>query len=114
MSSASDPSLAGQDVARSIGFALVDSLLMMSARSVTSAEEFSTAARGRLRPLNKAHELVRPGLSATEIAEPCAVPLKRVIADILQPESTMLANKDDPHSIKVFDPSIMANAIALS
>jgi hypothetical protein len=25
---------------------------------------------------------------------------------VLDAESTMLANKDDPHSIKVFDPSI--------
>jgi predicted methyltransferase len=25
---------------------------------------------------------------------------------VLAAESTMLANKDDPHSIKVFDPSI--------
>ena len=25
---------------------------------------------------------------------------------VLEAESTMLANKDDPHSIKVFDPSI--------
>src|SRR6202022_1631865 len=27
---------------------------------------------------------------------------------VLDAESTMLANKDDPHSIKVFDPSIKA------
>jgi two-component sensor histidine kinase len=66
-------------------FALVDSLLMMSARSATSAQDFSAAVRGRLGALNKAHELVQPGLSETEIADPCAVPLKRVIADILQP-----------------------------
>lgn len=66
-------------------FALVDSLLMMSARSATSAEEFSAAVRGRLAALNKAHELVQPGLSETEIGDRCAVPLKRVIADILRP-----------------------------
>ncbi len=66
-------------------FALVDSLLLMSARSATSAQDFSAAVRGRLAALNRAHELVQPGLSETEIVDPCAVPLKRVIADILQP-----------------------------
>jgi two-component sensor histidine kinase len=89
-------------------FTLVDSLLMMSARSATSAEAFATAVRGRLRALNKAHELVQPGLSEIEIAEPRAVPLKRVIADILAPyvqsdsEKFMLSGPDlqvSPQSI---------------
>src|ERR1700753_14899 len=48
-------------------FALADSLLMMSARSATSVEAFSTAVRGRLGALNKAHALVQPGLSNTEV-----------------------------------------------
>ena len=82
-------------------FALVDSLLMMSARSATSTESFSAAVRGRLGALNKAHELIQPGLSGTEIAEPCAAPLKRVVADILAPyvqsdsEKFMLAGPDN-------------------
>jgi two-component sensor histidine kinase len=66
-------------------FTLVDSLLRMSARSATSADAFSTAVRGRLGALSKAHELVQPGLSGSEMGEPRAVPLKRVIADILAP-----------------------------
>jgi len=66
-------------------FALVDSLLLMSSRSATSAQDFAAAVRGRLAALNRAHELVQPGLSEAEIVDPCAVPLKRVIADILQP-----------------------------
>jgi len=74
-------------------FALVDSLLMMSARSASSAEEFSKAVRGRLGALNKAHELVQPGLSETEIAEPRPVPLQRVIADILEPYAQPVSQK---------------------
>src|ERR1700761_6040924 len=65
-------------------FALADLLLMMSARSATSVEAFSTAVRGRLGALNRAHALVQPGISEKEI-EPRAVPLKRVIDDILAP-----------------------------
>ena len=75
-------------------FALVDSLLMMSARSATSAQDFSVAVRGRLGALNRAHQLVQPGLSEAEIVDPCAVPLERVIADILQPYA-------DPGSEKI-------------
>ncbi len=74
-------------------FALVDSLLLMSARSATSAQDFSAAVRGRLGALNRAHELVQPGLSETEIVNPCAVPLKRVVADILQPYAQTASEK---------------------
>jgi two-component sensor histidine kinase len=73
--------------------ALVDSLMMMSARSASSAEEFPKAVRGRLGALNKAHELVQPGLSETEIAEPRPVPLQRVIADILEPYAQPVSQK---------------------
>ena len=66
-------------------FALADSLLVMSARSVTSVEEYSTAVRGRLQTLTKAHELVQPRLSESEPVEPTAVPLGRLVADILEP-----------------------------
>lgn len=82
-------------------FALVDSLLMMSARSATSADALSAAVRGRLGALNKAHELVQPGLSGTEIVELRPAPLKRLITDILAPyvqsdsEKFMLAGPDD-------------------
>src|ERR1700761_1890595 len=65
-------------------FALADSLLLMSARSATDVQSFSTAVRGRLGALNRAHALVQPGISDDEI-EPRAVPLKRVIDDILAP-----------------------------
>lgn len=74
-------------------FALVDSLLLMSARSATSAQDFSVAVRGRLAALNRAHELVQPGLSETEIVDPCAVPLRQVILDILQPYSQQGSEK---------------------
>jgi two-component sensor histidine kinase len=66
-------------------FALADSLLMMSARSASSVEEYAAAVRGRLHALNKAHELVQPGLAEMETAEPAAVALRRLIADILEP-----------------------------
>src|ERR1700761_7648888 len=65
-------------------FALADSLVAMSARSATDVESFSKAVRGRLGALNRAHALVQPGISDAEI-EPRAVPLKRVIDDILAP-----------------------------
>src|SRR6201996_2116233 len=73
-------------------FAVADSLLMMSARSATNVEEYSTAVRGRLGALNRAHALVQPGISDKEI-EPRAVPLKRVIDDILAPYLQSDANK---------------------
>jgi predicted methyltransferase len=39
--------------------------------------------------------------------EPASVRKEVEAADfVLDAESTMLANRDDPHSIKVFDPSI--------
>jgi two-component sensor histidine kinase len=97
-------------------FTLVDSLLRMSARSATSVEAFSTAVRGRLGALSKAHELVQPGLSAAEISEPSAVPLKRVIADILAPyvqadsEKFMLAGPED---VQISPQSITGIALIL-
>lgn len=81
-------------------FALADSLLMMSARSAISVEAFSTAVRGRLGALSRAHALVQPGLSEVDI-EPRAVPLKQVIDDILAPyvlsdsDKVLLAGPDD-------------------
>jgi two-component sensor histidine kinase len=66
-------------------FALVDSMLNMSARSARTPEEFSEAVRGRFRALSRAHELIQPGLSLTEIADPTDVPLCQVIEDILAP-----------------------------
>ena len=97
-------------------FTLVDSLVRMSARSATSVETFSAAVRGRLGALNKAHELVQPGLSGTEISEPRPVALKRVIADILAPyvqsdsDKVLLAGPDD---VQVSSQSVTGVALIL-
>jgi two-component sensor histidine kinase len=96
-------------------FALADSLLMMSARSATSVEGYATAVRGRLHALNRAHELVQPGLSEAEMIEPVAVPLRRLIADILEPyvqpgsEKISLTGPD----VQVFPKSITGVALIL-
>jgi two-component sensor histidine kinase len=66
-------------------FALVDSLLFMSARSATNVRDFSEAVRGRLNALNHAHELVQPGLAIGEPAAEQDVPLLQLLTDIVAP-----------------------------
>jgi two-component sensor histidine kinase len=96
-------------------FALADSLVAMSARSATDVKSFSAAVRGRLGALNRAHALVQPGISDTEI-EPRAVPLKRVIDDILAPyvqsdrDKVLLAGPDD---VQIHPQSITGVALVL-
>ena len=63
--------LAASHVHRNPSLAVVSSLasasvLMMSARSAASVEDYSAAVRGRLAALNRAHELVQPGLADVE------------------------------------------------
>ncbi|WP_186458400.1 sensor histidine kinase [Neorhizobium alkalisoli] len=65
-------------------FALTNSLLMMSARSVSTAEELSAVVRGRLTALSKAHELAQPDLSLIDSGG-ADISLHRVLADILAP-----------------------------
>jgi len=65
-------------------FALTNSLLMMSAKSVSTAEELSVVVRGRLTALSRAHELAQPDLSLIDITA-ADLSLHRVIADILAP-----------------------------
>ena len=67
-------------------FALTNSLLMMSARSVSTAEELSNVVRGRLSALSKAHELAQPDLSLIDISA-ADLSLHRLITDILAPYS---------------------------
>jgi two-component sensor histidine kinase len=96
-------------------FALADSLLMMSGRSSTSVEAFSTAVRGRLGALNRAHALVQPGLSEQEV-EPRAVPLKRVIDDILAPYVQSDSNKvllAGPEDVQISPQSMTGVALVL-
>ncbi|MCE4226227.1 GAF domain-containing protein [Methylobacterium sp. C25] len=82
-------------------FTLIDSLLLMSARSATSVEAYAQAIRGRLYALSRAHELVQPGLAQSEVSDPTDVPLKQVVSELLAPyvqdgtEKFMLAGSDD-------------------
>lgn len=66
-------------------FALVQSLLAMSARSATSIEAYAQAVQGRMSALSRAHELVQPGLSLDDLAGPSDVALREIVADILAP-----------------------------
>lgn len=66
-------------------FALVQSLLAMSARSATSVEDYARAVQGRMTALSRAHELVQPGLSLSDLSGPCDVGLREIFADILAP-----------------------------
>ena len=55
-------------------------VLMMSASSATSVEEYATAVGRPLHALNRAHELVRPGLSEAEmIASHTSARLREVL-----------------------------------
>jgi predicted methyltransferase len=49
---------------------------------------------------------VGPSSASDRITANVAGDLPRVSRATRDAESTMLANKDDPHAIKVFDPSI--------
>ncbi|QJU59316.1 GAF domain-containing protein [Sphingomonas sp. AP4-R1] len=90
-------------------FALVQSLLAMSARSATSVEAYAQAVQGRMSALSRAHELVQPGLSLDDLAGPCDVALREIFADILAPylhdditEKVVLTGGDEqvsPHAI---------------
>lgn len=66
-------------------FALVDSLLFMSAETATDVKDYSEAVRGRLSALNRAHELVQPGSATTEPMSEQAVPLHQLLSDIVAP-----------------------------
>lgn len=66
-------------------FALADSMLAMTARTATSAEQLSSTVRGRLRALGRAHDLVQPTFSAEHVAYAPDVPLRQIIGDILAP-----------------------------
>jgi GAF domain-containing protein len=67
-------------------FALADAMLAMSAKTASSAEQFATAVRGRLRALSRAHDLVRPKATPTrDGTEQPAISLKQILMDILAP-----------------------------
>lgn len=66
-------------------FALADSMLAMTARTATSAEQLSSTVRGRLRALGRAHDLVQPTFSLEHVAYAPDVPLRQIIGDILAP-----------------------------
>ena len=66
-------------------FALVSSILSMSARTATDPRELARSVQGRIDALSKAHELVRPGWSGSTMVKQSSVPLSQVIGDILAP-----------------------------
>lgn len=68
-------------------FALVNSLMVMSARSAATPQDLSKAMQGRLLALSRAHELVQPGLRdpGEGIEETYAVQFRDVLNDILEP-----------------------------
>lgn len=66
-------------------FALVDSLLVMSKRTATDVPSYAEAVRGRLAALNRAHELVQPGLALDAPATAQNVPLRLVLSNVLAP-----------------------------
>jgi two-component sensor histidine kinase len=97
-------------------FALVDSMLHMSARSARTPKEFADAVRGRFRALSRAHELVQPGLSLTEVVDPADVPLRQVLDDILAPYAQADAGKivlQGPDDVQVSRKSITGIALIL-
>ena len=83
--------------------------------SRTTAEQFNRAVYERLKPggfyvIVDHSAAAGAGTSDAQSLhriEPASVRAEVEAAGfVLDAESTMLANKDDPHSIKVFDPSI--------
>jgi two-component sensor histidine kinase len=90
-------------------FALVDSLLHMSARSASSVEEFSDAVRGRLQSLNRAHELIQPGLSGAEITDFSEISLRTVLEEILKPYT-----ETGVRTIDVAGPDVMVSSSAIT
>ncbi|MGF9567577.1 GAF domain-containing protein [Neorhizobium sp. JUb45] len=66
-------------------FALTNSLLKMSARTVSTATELAAIVTSRLTALSKAHDLVQPVFSLESVEPPSDVSLHRVITDILAP-----------------------------
>lgn len=66
-------------------FALVKSLLAMSAKSATSVEDYARAVQGRMSALGRAHELVQPGLVLDNASSPGSVSARQLFADILAP-----------------------------
>lgn len=86
---------------------------LMQARGATAAD-FNRAVYERLKPggfyVIVDHTAAGPGTSDAQSLHRIAPASVRKEVEaagfVLDAESTMLANKEDPHSIKVFDPSI--------
>ncbi|WP_196809352.1 GAF domain-containing protein [Rhizobium sp. 2MFCol3.1] len=99
-------------------FALADAMLAMSAKTASSAEQFATAVRGRLRALSRAHDLVRPKATPTgDGTEQPAISLKQILMDILAPygneafpEKIAIIGADD---VKIPTANITAIALIL-
>jgi len=81
-------------------FALANSLVVMSARSASSADELSKAVQGRLTALSRAHDLVQPGFNGDQM-QSHDVSLRAMLSDILAPyrishvEERVVMNGDD-------------------
>ena len=65
-------------------FAIVTSLIAMTARTAASPQDMARTLRGRLMSLAQAHELIRPALTA-EAAGEREVSLPKLLATILEP-----------------------------
>ena len=91
------------------------SATLLGLRDFATAAQFNRAVYERLKPggsyvIVDHAAAVRAGTSDAQSLhriEPASVREEvEATGFVLDAESTMLANKDDPHSIKVFDPSI--------
>jgi len=98
-------------------FALMDSLLYMSAKQATDVDDYARAVRGRLSALGRAHELVQPGLLENpETAESVDVPLSQVIDTILSPytrDASATIRVTGPADTKISARSITSMALIL-
>ncbi|MEK0084754.1 PAS domain S-box protein [Benzoatithermus flavus] len=66
-------------------FAVLGSMVTLSARSASTAEELAKTLRGRLDALARAHELIRPGLTGMEAPADRSVTLEKVVREVLSP-----------------------------
>ncbi|MDM9628450.1 HWE histidine kinase domain-containing protein [Rhizobium sp. S152] len=98
-------------------FALMDSLLHMSAKQATNVDDYARAVRGRLSALGRAHELVQPGVMENpEAAEGVDIPLSHVIEEILSPyarDGSATIRVTGPADTKVSARSITSMALIL-